>query len=265
MKYLPSDTDLRKHIDYYWIVTDSTSLFHNAVALYDFPGITPELILVLEGHYTMYYQGKTTRVDKSKLYSFIHQKVILDMSQLKSFIIVNFKSRALSSLLPFVSYQAPELMAEPIREVEAVFGSATSRLCQYLKKIADPATIVHELDNWLRPYYRSGRAGFITEIANELPAQCSPQKLMHLTGYSYSTLERHFKRDTGLTPKKYHSLQRFRLAIEAIYTSRNTDWQHYVHLYGYYDQSHFIKEIKHYTGFTPTQLLNTPGLVKMRP
>lgn len=265
MKYFPSDPDLRKHIDYYWIVLDSDSLFQDIAAIHDFPGITPELILVLDGHYTIHYQGKTHKLSKSKMYSFIHHPVMMNVADLKSFVIINFKSRALSSLLPFTTISSTELMAAPIREVDELFGKQALRLTQHLKQLHDPQKIVEELDHWIKPYYQRGRAGFLTELANDLPAKCSPRNLMQLTGYSSSTLERHFKRDTGLTPKKYHSLQRFRLAVNDIYKSQSTDWSYYVHEYGYYDQSHFIKEIKRYSGFTPSQLLNTPGMVSLRP
>jgi AraC-like DNA-binding protein len=35
--------------------------------------------------------------------------------------------------------------------------------------------------------------------------------------------------------------------------------------YGYHDQSHFIKEVRRFTGFTPQQLLQIPVLADHRP
>lgn len=264
MKYTPQCPELQQHIDHYWIVKDVATVFHQTPPVYAYPGITPELILVLDGYYTSHYQGKTEKIHHSKLYSFLSHDIILDLSTLRSFIIVQFKSRALSSLLPFVNQKADELMRQPICKIADINGPGINKFCQYLQQLSSEEAVNH-LDEWLRTMQHSKHTGFLAELANDLPAYCTPAALRQLTGYSYSTLERHFKRDTGLSPKAYQSLQRYKLAVQEIYQTRNEDWHHYVHRYGYYDQSHFIKEIKRYTSFTPQQLLHTPGLLSFRP
>ncbi|MEM9895979.1 MAG: AraC family transcriptional regulator, partial [Bacteroidota bacterium] len=103
------------------------------------------------------------------------------------------------------------------------------------------------------------------EMAEELKEDCSPKNILSDTNYSYSTLERYFKKETGLTLKGFQTLTRFKLATEELYTTQNQNWIHYVDKFKYFDQSHFIKEIKRFSGFTPSQLLNTPGLISYRP
>lgn len=263
MKLTPHCPQLQQHIDHYWIVKDVATVFHQTPPVYAYPGITPELILVMGGYYTCHYQGKTEKNYHSKLYSFLPNDIILDLSTLSSFIVVQFKSRALSSLLPFVNQKAEDIMRQPICKIEDIIEPGIHRFCQHLQQLS-PEKIVYELDEWFRKMHHSNHTGFLAELANDLPAY-TPAALRQLTGYSYSTLERHFKRDTGLSPKSYQSLQRYKLAVKEIYQTRNEDWLHYVHRYGYYDQSHFIKEIKRYTSFTPQQLLQTPGLLSFRP
>jgi len=68
--------------------------------------------------------------------------------------------------------------------------------------------------------------------------------------------QRHLQRITlkyaGLTPKQVQSMLRCRLAVRHIQqTGMVSDFFHY----GYYDQNHFIKEIKRWSGHTPKQLL----------
>lgn len=198
------------------------------------------------------------------VYSYIHSYMILDTSQLTSFIIIQFKPRALSSFLPFVPQKAKELMARPVFEAREIFGEEIDKLTLHLRRLS-ASEIVAELDQFLGDCYTEGREGFLSEMANELKKTNSLKDLLHRTKYSYSTLERHFKKDTGLSPKQYQSIQRYKLAVEEIYDTRNTDWMHYVHKYGYFDQSHFIKEIKRFTTFTPSQLIQTPGLRSFRP
>ena len=264
MKFHPGCQDLQQHIDHYWIVDQVDKVFTAAQPLYAYPGITPELILVLEGHYRCRYQGRWENVYESRLYSFLEQDITLDLSPLSSFIIVQFKSRALSSILPFLNCRAEQVMANPICSVEDAWGDQIIRICDQLKVSANSERVAI-LDEWLSRNQHSQHGSFLLEMVSEMGEDYTPAQILDRTGYSRSTLERHFKKDAGLTPKRYQSLQRYKAAVQEIYLTRNTDWQHYVHTYGYFDQSHFIKEVKRYTSFTPSQLIHTPGLLSFRP
>lgn len=239
-------------------------VFEHSPLLHEFPGLSPELILVLDGHYTISYRGKRERVNTNKLYSFIHQDVLLDFSTLHSFAIIRFQARNLSSLLPFINERAEDLMRNPVFQAEVVFTERINQLANHLRD-ASAATIAEELEGFLLDHFLAEREGFLSELTLSLPSGGSPGEIMARTNYSYSTLERHFKRDTGLTPKKFQTLRRFRQAINELYDTGNTDWLHYVEKYGYFDQSHFIKEVKRYSSLTPGQILKRPGLQPYRP
>ncbi|MEO0734750.1 MAG: AraC family transcriptional regulator [Bacteroidota bacterium] len=262
MKFLPRHPDVHRHVDHFWIVKDAPALFAGAPPLLDFPGLSPELIIVLDGHYTIRYQGTTERVDHARLYSFIYGRVLLDFSALRSFAIVRFRARNLSSLLPFLSLRSEAVMRHSVCSLEEAFG-ATS-LVEYLRTLP-PAEVATELEGWLAARFRSEREGFLADMAAELPEGGTPAELMRRTRYSYATLERHFKRDTGLTPKRYQTLHRFRRALNDMYARNSTDWGGYVARHGYFDQSHFIREVKKYSGFTPGQILREPSLQVYRP
>jgi len=255
---------LQRHIDHYWIVKPEDNIFQETPPIYAYPGITPEMLIVLEGHYTYSYLGKTYQADESMMFSYIHGEVVLDVSKLTSFIIIQFKPRVLSSVLPFVNAQAAQIMKQSVCKAEDLFGASIQTLAQELHA-SNTAQAVATLDAYWSNIRNPSREGFLAEMATELQADCSVQKIMHLTNYSYSTLERHFKKDTGLTPKKYQTIQRFKLAVQEIYQTQNEDWMHYVVKYGYYDQAHFIKDIKRHAKFTPSQLLHANGLINYRP
>ncbi len=264
MKYFPQDTALLKHIDHYWIMQNASEVFGGLTNLYGYPGITPELLLIQDGHFSYHYEGRKETVFDNKLFSFIHEGVILDLSQLKAFVMVQFKPRALASLLPFVKKKSGELMSWPVCEGVEVFGKKLLSINAHLKNVSTNE-MVATLDDFFMTKFEGSREGFISEMAQELKGKTSLKEIMKITKYSYSTLERYFKKDTGLSPKKFQSLQRYKLAVEEIYDTRNEDWIHYVNKYNYFDQSHFIKEIKRFTTFTPAQLLATPGLRSFRP
>ena len=107
--------------------------------------------------------------------------------------------------------------------------------------------------------------GFILEMMHDISYEEGIKNLLSKTNYSLSTLERYVKKETGMTPKSFLSLKKYKAALEEIHNDECYDWQYYVNKYNYTDQSHFIKTIKRYTGFTPTQLIKVPNLISFRP
>ncbi len=63
--------------------------------------------------------------------------------------------------------------------------------------------------------------------------------------------ERKCKERLGMSPKVYARLSRFFKAFHQIGTNQNTTWTDIVYGLGYYDQMHFIKDFKEFTGHTP--------------
>ncbi len=265
MLFTPGNTaGLQKNIDHYWVVKDGAVLFDKGQNLVAFPGITPDLILVLDGHYHATYQGKRQKIERSFLYSFIHSRVEVDLSGINSFVLVKFKPKGLSSLLPFVTTKAEALIRNSVLPASAVFGEDIDRLARYIRPLPGPE-IATALDEWLQQRYASHREGFMVDLAETVSPTFDLREIRRHTNYSYSTLERYFKKDTGLSPKRFQSLRRCKRAVQEICLSRSTDWLQYVSEYGYFDQPHFIKEIKKYTGVTPAQLLEVPSFVGFRP
>ncbi|WP_422857779.1 helix-turn-helix domain-containing protein [Flagellimonas sp. S174] len=264
MVYEPQLSEVQKHIDHYWILNASDLLALNSTQMFAYPGVTPDMIIVLEGHYSISYRGERLKSNRSLLFSFIYEKVHIDFSALKSCIVVKFKSRALSSLKPFIRVGADTIMKNSVAFTEDIFGFGMQRLNDYLKT-CDPELLVSELDKWFAQRYRKEDEGFIVEMSQEVSKDCDLSTIMHATGYSYSTLERYFKKETGLTPKAFQTLQRFKKVLRELSTTKNQDWQHYVLQYGYYDQSHFIKEMKRFTGHSPSALVQIPNFIELRP
>ncbi len=67
-------------------------------------------------------------------------------------------------------------------------------------------------------------------------------------------LYRLFKTNYGISPKVLLNILRLHLCLTLI-IDKNMNLVDIANLCGFYDQSHFIKEIKKYTGFSPLQLL----------
>ena len=77
-------------------------------------------------------------------------------------------------------------------------------------------------------------------------------ELTNISNSSERTLERYFKSYIGLSPKFYSRIIRFS-SIFKLVQEEQIDWQDIVYRAGYYDQSHFIKNFKEFTGEDPTR------------
>lgn len=272
MKYLPQHSELSKHIDHYWVIDSAEEVFQSSRIVYDYPGIRPEIILMLKGKLQYRYLGINGETNKHLLASHIEAEFLFDAERLDRFIVIQFKPRSLSALLPFMDISPTALIRKSVCDAEEVFGDSINKLVSHLREVPNES-MAQLLDEWFLARMDQVNVGFVTELFNEVEradgtsfkTSRSLQAMKDITRYSYSTLERYFKKETGLTPKKYQTLGRYKAAVEEIYDTQNTNWNYYVNKYGYFDQSHFIKEVKRYANFTPTQLLETPGLRTFRP
>jgi AraC-like DNA-binding protein len=68
------------------------------------------------------------------------------------------------------------------------------------------------------------------------------------------TVGRRFAAGIGMTPKRYARIVRFKHNYHALLL-RQADPARAGHLEGFYDQSHFIRDFRHFTGTTPMTLL----------
>jgi AraC-like DNA-binding protein len=83
-----------------------------------------------------------------------------------------------------------------------------------------------------------------------------PQLLKRLN-VSERQLERRFVRAIGVSPHQYIRILRFREAVQLIKAKRFERLSDLAYDLNYVDQSHFIKDIKAFSGYTPKQLVQT--------
>ena len=78
-------------------------------------------------------------------------------------------------------------------------------------------------------------------------------------GITSRYLQKLFLQYTGLTPKLYSKINRFQNSLRLV-TKKEISLTSIAYDCGYFDQSHFIREFKSFTGFTPSAyaLENSP-------
>lgn len=85
--------------------------------------------------------------------------------------------------------------------------------------------------------------------------QVSAGRLVGETGLSQRHLSRKFQEHVGLSPKEYLRVSRFIRSLNDLQRYPVLSLTEVAYKSGYYDQAHFIRDYKDYTGATPRQLL----------
>ena len=77
--------------------------------------------------------------------------------------------------------------------------------------------------------------------------------LIKWSGNSEKTIRKKVSEITGMTPRTYYRVNRMERVLDEL-IFRNTNVHDLVYQYGFYDQSHFIHEMKRFSGYTPNSL-----------
>ena len=75
---------------------------------------------------------------------------------------------------------------------------------------------------------------------------------------SSRSLERNFAERVGMPPKYYSRVLRFNYAFGLKRANPALDWFDIIYDCGYFDQTHFIKDFKHFTGQAPVAFYSKP-------
>ncbi|MGM0546571.1 MAG: helix-turn-helix domain-containing protein [Bacteroidota bacterium] len=138
---------------------------------------------------------------------------------------------------------SPQLKAGEVRKIIDQY---------FLKRLA------HHAKKQTKHRYQSRRLSKAVEkIQLSIPKDLSIKEICRETGYSMSTLERHMKKIVGITPKQFQRVIRFNRTMQFIkHLPSHPNWPQVAQQFGYYDQTHFIKEFKHFNGQTPSAFLD---------
>jgi AraC-like DNA-binding protein len=139
--------------------------------------------------------------------------------------------------------------------LDQIWGSAGTELHERLIE-ATPAARFGILENFLlsRPWTSAGRhpgvAAALTAIEDSPSIRMAD--LRDLVGVSTKRLIALFRAEVGLSPKAYARIRRFQTALRLLGTPTLGGARVAAEV-GYFDQAHFVREFRSFTGMTPTQ------------
>ncbi|WP_433659342.1 helix-turn-helix domain-containing protein [Nocardia sp. CA-128927] len=170
---------------------------------------------------------------------------------------VHFKPWGMS---PFIDMPASELRDRWV-PVDAVWQRSVDRIRNQLGDIASAAETLRVVEEELRSRLAEAPSrglDLVQYIAGRLATSHGAVPVGALTdaaGVSVNHLATLFKSHVGVTPKRVARIYRFAQLILSVDTLRPVDWSELAHTAGYFDQAHFSREFKDFTGRTPTEYL----------
>jgi AraC-like DNA-binding protein len=91
------------------------------------------------------------------------------------------------------------------------------------------------------------------------PQMWTIKKLSDKTGVTQKHLISLFKKYVGLSPKMFSRINKFQKVIQLAEQQQKIDWTSLAYECGYYDQAHFIKEFRAFSGINPVSYLEKRG------
>ncbi len=169
--------------------------------------------------------------------------------------VIQFKP---AGTLPFV-HKPMHLLNERVRPAEEIFGENIFALRKLILDAANTSAKFKLVEHWLLDRFdpRQAAPDDLLDIIGQLQAAPAGKYQAVIDGYpnSQKHLIDQFKKYVGLTPKYYHRILRFNDLLLRIHAQELINWSDVAYQCGFSDQSHFIKEFQHFSGFNPGEFL----------
>jgi AraC-like DNA-binding protein len=170
---------------------------------------------------------------------------------------VHFKPWGMS---PFTGIPANELRDRWV-PADAVWQRSLDRIRNRVGEAASAAGALRALEEELRSRLAAAPSrglDLVHHTGGRLAASHGTVPVGALSdaaGVSGNHLAAQFKSHVGVTPKRVARIYRFARLILSVDALRPVDWPWLAQTAGYFDQAHFGREFKDFTGHTPTEYL----------
>jgi AraC-like DNA-binding protein len=236
----------------YWYEADTDELFSDIV----FPSGQMELIFNLgEGNWLTQKEDIFWQTPAIELWGQVTRPLSIKSTGLNRMLGIRFYSYS-------AAYFFREDMSQFTNEIvngADVFGSSIQTLYSRLLHTDDLTTRIQLVENYMVNRLKvsektHGKLAFVKAIADSLQQNCTDRKIQSISaGHRISTryLSQLFSQYTGIAPKLFCKINRFQQSL-ALVNNNDQKLTGVAYDAGYFDQSHFIREFKLFTGITPS-------------
>lgn len=158
---------------------------------------------------------------------------------------------------PFVRPPAGELRDEHLSLDDLWPRAEVERLTDAMRAARDPAAILDALGrallaNAARALEPHPAVRYALAELDRVGSAPTVGELTDRVGLSARRFIDVFTAEVGLTPKLYARVRRFQEVVRRVHARREVDWTRVATACGYYDQSHFIRDFRAFSGLSPS-------------
>ena len=174
-----------------------------------------------------------------------------DYSDIRTFVIV-FKPNGIQKLFRLANSEIQKYAIDGID----IFKGGAGQILEQLQHASDAYTMRTRLESYLSGLiiecYEDQTFKVMTQYIRQNLGAMSVNNLAEKFYITPRTLQRRFRDEYGITPKNYLQLVRINAAVSKLASGSYESLSELAYFSGYYDQSHFIRDIKKICGVLPT-------------
>ena len=185
--------------------------------------------------------------------------IVIDALPQSSMIGVHFRP---GGVTPFLEMPA-DAVNNSVIELDVIWGGAACDLRDALLEQPNPEAKFRVLETFLRRRFRPPEHnGAIRHALDQFLAAPHAAMMREVSaglGMSQKHFIAQFRKEVGLTPKRFCRIRRFHEVLRRIEKQHAIEWADVACAGGYYDQAHFINEFEAFSGLNPTSYLRDRG------
>lgn len=221
------------------------------------PSGSAQLVVNLEEDQTRSYHpdGESLRVATASgtvLAGIRSRFAVIDTLEQLHVMGVSFRPGGTSPFFPMPAHEICDLDLS----LELVWGRHATELRDRLLTAPDPASKLATLERILRARWRPRAlhpsVAFAIEQLQPGPSTRRMADLAGEMGLSPKRFIENFRNAVGVAPKQFGMILRFQSSLARAEYTRPLDWTRIAADCGYFDQSHFIRDFRAFSGLTPT-------------
>ncbi|WP_436515353.1 DUF6597 domain-containing transcriptional factor [Ekhidna sp. To15] len=160
---------------------------------------------------------------------------------------------------PFLHFHLSQIH-DKVVSTEEFFGDELKNLRDELMTLSDSSEKFKRAEAWLDHRFDDGKLppqvllDFYEKLQNTSASNFA--EIVEAYPKTQKHLIDQFKKFIGITPKSAQRILRFNDILHKIHNKEMITWAQVAYQCGFTDQSYFIKEFKHFSGFNPEEFID---------